>query len=552
MPQNPDPQLLRPPEGPAVLLSWVARNARAAPMLTALGPESPLYARVSTLILLSRETADPLDNAALDETVRTLQATLGSACPTLQVRRWRTDASPTNHTEIRFFVEGVLRRARAEHPSAHLYLNLSPGTPAMHAVWLVLGATGFVPGPLTMIQGVPPDNRRPGQASVEAVSVGVDTWLRRFHAARPSQSDADDDGALWDPSNLHPRGAMRRALAQLERWKDLPAPVLLLGERGTGKTTLANALRAMSRFQRSDARGRPLTSWPAVVCGQFKSNPQLARGELFGYKKGAFTGADRDHEGLLEQADGDSLFLDEIADLDRDTQRLLMAALEGRPFRRMGDTVERGARFRLICATNRPLERLRGEALDEDFYDRVSVFVLNVPPLRACREDLPTIWRGVWRRIATESALDPQRSGLGEHGALLDALARHPLPGNLRDLQRLAWHLAAHCAAGDPPDRAVQEALGALDPGEGSAAGADRSARLPLSAPLPELLRAERQAWVAAALAKAGGNQSEAARCLGVKRETFKEWARELGGDFSPEAGDPSPHQQTPQARSQR
>ncbi len=535
-----------------MLLSWVAKNARAAPMLTVLGPQSPLYGRISTLILLSRETADPEDSAALDETVTTLRATLGAACPTIDVRRWRTDASPTNHTEIRFFVEGVLRRARAAMPSAHLYLNLSPGTPAMHAVWLVLGATGFVPGPLTMIQGVPEQIRRPGQASVEAVSVDVDTWLRRFHAARPSQSDGDDDGALWDPSNLHPRGAMRQALVQLERWKDLPAPVLLLGERGTGKTTLANALRAMSRFQRADARGRPLTSWPAVVCGQFKSNPQLARGELFGYKKGAFTGADRDHVGLLEQADGDSLFLDEIADLDRDTQRLLMAALEGRPFRRMGETAERKSNFRLICATNQPLERLQGEALDKDFYDRVSVFVLSVPPLRACREDLPAIWRSVWRKIATESGLNPERSGLSEHGALLAALARHPLPGNLRDLQRVAWHLAAHGLAGDPPDKAVGQALGALDPGVASDPQQDLTAQLPLSTPLPELLHAQRQAWTAAALAKAKGNQSEAARCLGVKRETFKEWVRELGGDFSPYGGDFPPPTDEPTVQKPR
>lgn len=519
---------LRPPDGEAILLAWVAKNARAAPMLTALDRPSALHGRISRLILLSRETADHEDTVALEQTLETLRQTLKDRCPQIDVRRWRTEASPTDHAEIRRFVEGVLTQTRLAHPAAHLYLFLSPGTPAMHAVWLVLGATGFVSGPLTMIQGVPSEVRRPGQAPVEAVSVDVDNWLRRFRDSRPAQTAADDPGDLWDPASLHPHGAMRAALDRLERWKDLQAPVLLVGERGTGKTTLANALRAMSRFQRKDKRGRPENTWPSVVCGQFRSNPQLARGELFGYRKGAFTGADREHVGLLEQADGDSLFLDEIADLDRDTQRLLMAALEGRGFRRLGETEERRSVFRLICATNRPIDRLRGVDLDEDFFDRVSVFVLEVPPLRRCREDLPVIWRQVWRKIATETGAHPEP--FVAHPDLLAALHHHPLPGNLRDLQRLAWHLASHALAGEDPQDAVALALRALDPAGAAPTPGDvgLAAELPLARPLLELLREQRDAWTRAALARAGGNQSEAARSLGVKRETFKEWVREL------------------------
>jgi len=94
------------------------------------------------------------------------------------------------------------------------------------------------------------------------------------------------------------------------------------------------------------------------------------------------------------------LFFDEIADIDRDTQRLLMAAIEGRGFQRVGDSKVRHSSFRLVCATNRLLNELRKGVLDLDFFDRIAVFVLSVPPLRQCREDLPDAWRQVLARAA--------------------------------------------------------------------------------------------------------------------------------------------------------
>ena len=194
----------------------------------------------------------------------------------------------------------------------------------MHAVWLVLGTTGFVEGKVTLIQTADKRGRQAGRPEVQEVSLSLDTWLKRFRASRPRRPGQEDDGRLWDPAELQ-SPPLRGVLRRLQEWAPLRVPILLVGERGTGKTTMAHFLRSVSPYQKEGKE-----DWPVAVCGQFRVNPQLARSELFGHKKGAFTGATSDRKGLLEEADGDTLFLDEIADIDRDTQRLLMAAVEGR------------------------------------------------------------------------------------------------------------------------------------------------------------------------------------------------------------------------------
>jgi transcriptional regulator with AAA-type ATPase domain len=520
---------VRPPQGPAVLLSWASVNARAAPLLGALDAPSPLQGRISRVYLCWRDAAGAEDRLAVRETRSALHQALDPHTPEIVELPWKTEAQPTDHAAIRPFAEQALRRVRAENIGAHIYLHLSPGTPAMHAVWLVLGATGLIEGPLTMIQGIPEGKRAPGGSPIEAVPLEVDTWLRRFRTSRPASGGDDEEGGLWSPEALAPGGAMRAVLEQLQEWAPLRAPVLLWGERGTGKSTLANFLRAMGPFQRQARRGERSTPWPSVVCGQFRGEPQMARAELFGHRKGAFTGAEHDREGLLEQADGDCLFFDEVADLDRDTQRLLMAALEGRGFHRLGDSQRRQSTFRLICATNRPLAELAQEALDADFLDRIAVFTLRVPPLRECRPDLGVLWSAVLGRVVARSGVPVDApEELSQEPQLLEALARHPLLGNLRDLQRVAWHLVARLHAGAERKQAVQHALGTLREDVSAATALPEvdalRARLPLQEPLPAHLEALRARWVQAALAEAAGNGAAAARMLGVPRETLKSW----------------------------
>jgi DNA-binding NtrC family response regulator len=280
-------------------------------------------------------------------------------------------------------------------------------------------------------------------------------------------------------------------------------------------------LRSLSPFQKKQPCG-----WPAVVCGQFRANPQLARSELFGHVCGAFTGATRDRQGLMEQADGDTLFFDEVADIDHDTQRLLMAAIEGRGFQRLGDTSIKRSRFRLVCATNRTMADLRAGLLDEDFLDRIAVFVLAVPPLRRCREDLPDAWRRVLLDAVRKAGVRPEgwERFIG-HPQVLAAIAGHPLPGNFRDLQRAAFRLLAAVQAGRREIGIVAAAVEGLGSPEGSRPAVPAATDLAGLLPLEDLraqVEAYEAAWLRAALARASGNKSEAARLLGLARKTFE------------------------------
>ena len=522
----------------SVLVSWISVNHKAAPLLDALRhPKSLLMGRVKLVILCYRDgpegnSQSAREKEALRTTVDQLRRDLHPVCPTIRTRPWKTDASPTDHAAIRPFAEKVLKDARKQDPDAPVFIHVSSGTPAMHAVWLVLASTGVIDEPVHLLQGIGGKDRKAADTPIRRVDFPLDTWLRRYRAQRPSNTSAEDDGHLWDPREAQ-SPALQKAMKQLDRFAPLRVPVLILGERGTGKTTIAGQLRARSPYQGNG------NDWPVVVCGQFRVNPQLARSELFGHKKGAFTGAVADRKGLLERSNGDTVFFDEIGDIDRETQRLLVAAIEGRGFTRLGDDKLRHSRFRLVCATNRSIEELRAKALDMDFFDRLAMFTLRVPPLRDCGADLPAIWRSVLTRCCGEAEVEPNGwRELNDNEALLDALKAHRLPGNLRDLQRVACHALAALEADGGVTDAATEGISSLEFGdlEHQALTMEMESQLPLHQGLDAEMARVEKLWLEAALKVASGNQSMAARLLGLPRKTFAGRAqRQSVGAISPE-----------------
>lgn len=215
-----------------------------------------------------------------------------------------------------------------------------------------------------------------------------------------------------------PSLAMRRAFAVLEKLGPSDSTVLLRGESGTGKEEAARALHRLS----------PRATRPFMVfeCGSVKG--ELAHSELFGHLRGAFTGAHRGRAGAVEAAAGGTLLLDEVGELALEMQPLLLRLIETREFRRLGETAYRKADFRLLATTQRDLEaEVAAGRFRSDLFHRLSVMVVELPPLRARPEDLPALVAHFARELTGEEVpFSP---------ATLAALQCSPWPGNVRQLR---------------------------------------------------------------------------------------------------------------------
>lgn len=305
------------------------------------------------------------------------------------------------------------------------------------------------------------------------------------------------------------------------------ASVFIAGESGTGKELIAQAIHLKSH--------RAEEAFVAVNCAAFPEN--LLESELFGYEKGAFTGAAAQKRGLVEQASGGTFFLDEIADMSLDLQAKLLRVLQERRIRRVGGEVEIPVDIRVIAATNRePDEAVASGALRQDLYFRLNVVPVNVPPLCERRDDIPLLARHFLRRYAERYKRDDGASPLQLSADAIRALMAYSWPGNVRELQNLMERLVSLA----PPGQEITAA--ALR--EESVVGAKRAA--PALAPSTDdpyheaknkAVEAFERAYLQALLTKNRGNISQAARQARIDRKTIHRLlnkydlaARELAG----------------------
>jgi two-component system nitrogen regulation response regulator NtrX len=351
--------------------------------------------------------------------------------------------------------------------------------------------------------------------------------LKNAASARALDSENRRLRAPWAAGLIGDSPAMRRLLAEIALAGPSPARVLLSGENGTGKELVARALH--------EASPRRALPFVAVNCSAIPED--LFESEVFGHEKGAFTGATQARRGRFEEAHGGTLLLDEVADLSARAQTKLLRVLQESELTRVGGS--RGIRVdvRVIAATNRDLKAAVADGrFREDLYFRLAVIPLHVPALRERLADLPALVEHFLAEIAREMGRRPS----GFTPAALESLARHPFPGNVRELRNLverlvimnpgarigAEHVAAVLGVASAPARPTAGDAAAFAPASGAG---DATAAVDDTLPLAEAVREFERRHVERALAAEGGNMTRAAARLGLERSHLYKKLRQLG-----------------------
>jgi two-component system, NtrC family, nitrogen regulation response regulator GlnG len=313
----------------------------------------------------------------------------------------------------------------------------------------------------------------------------------------PSTGSRNEYGALVGRS-----AHMHRLFAILERLEGSLVPVLVEGESGVGKELVAAAIHEHSAI----ARG------PFVVLNCAAFGRELLASELFGHKKGAFTGANENRRGAVDSADGGTLFLDELGEMPLDVQPMLLRFLESGEVRPVGSDSSRTVRVRVVAATNRDLEeRVAAGQFRQDLFYRLAVVRLWVPPLRERPEDVePTALH-----LATMLGLPPLSP------QLVARLRARPWAGNVRELRNV---LQAYAVLGDLADKAGDPKK-RVDPAAADAFDLDR----PYLEQKDELIERFTRAYLNAMLDRTAGNQAEAARLAGLDRTYLGRLLKQYG-----------------------
>ncbi len=322
-----------------------------------------------------------------------------------------------------------------------------------------------------------------------------------LHLPQPGgDKDGGDDKILLGRS-----ASMQKVRDLIKRVARSEAPVHISGESGSGKELAARLIvKNGSRYDKP---------FVAVNCGAIPAN--LMENEFFGYKKGAFTGADKDRDGFFQAAHGGTLFLDEVADLPLGMQVKLLRAIQEKCVRKLGATGEESVDVRIISATHHDLaENVRQGRFRQDLYYRLSVIPIYMPALRESREDIPEITMRILSRLSGDAKIHISENAL-------KALKSYSFPGNVRELENIIERALALCNG-----EVIEEHDLLLVPVENNHADDVVSGR---KHPLPEYLdRVEKQALLEA-LEQTGFNRTAAAKLLGLTFRTMRYRMDRLG-----------------------
>ncbi len=494
-----------------MLFAWIGMTdlkAARGELGTSLGPIGQALEKrdFSHLVLISDHTAD-VENKYI--------AWVKSKFDVLVTKYHVKLTSPTRYDEIYKVAREAVEKIITKHgKEGKLTFHVSPGTPAMAAVWIILSKTAF---PAELIESSP-------QAGVQTVSFPFDLSAEYL----PDSIKRTDDELLKLIQGLPPEAPefasiihrcqpMKRLIAQARRLSvHDDVPVLIQGESGTGKELFARAIH-----QSSPRKEMP---FEAVNCGAIP--PDLVEAELFGYKKGAFTGASQDHDGYFIAADGGTLFLDEIGELPLSAQVKLLRTLQESTVTKVGTTKPQKIDIRIIAATNRNLiDEVAQGHFREDLFHRVAVGVLKLPPLRERQGDLnpliDNILEGINKKFEGKPGWKHKKISTGAR----NLLHQHPWPGNIRELSNTLSRAAIWTPEETIEADDIRESLFSLQTSSDRDQILNREMGIGFS--LPEVLAEVSKHYLKRAVSEGKGNKSLMAKLVGLPNyQTLSNWLK--------------------------
>jgi DNA-binding NtrC family response regulator len=354
--------------------------------------------------------------------------------------------------------------------------------------------------------------------AIEFVAKPVDPPVLKQLLLQALRVTSAEKSPVAAPSLLGSSAPVEKLRSQIAQFAASPFPVLVEGESGSGKELVARALH-----DKSARAGRTLY---ALNCAAI--SPTLVEPTLFGYAKGAFTGANTARSGYFEDAHDSTLILDEIGELPMDLQAKLLRVLENGEFQRVGETLGRSSNARVVAATNRDLKQeIRAGRFRADLYHRLSVFTIDVPPLRDLGEDRLVLLEHFREFYARQAGTPPFTLNPQAQAVWLN----YGFPGNVRELRNIAIRLATKCAGQAVNEAQLRAELDADDALDAASVTPFNDATLAESArkqlqsghgfSLDDTLARWERGYVEAALELTQGNLARAAKMLGVNRTTL-------------------------------
>jgi DNA-binding NtrC family response regulator len=446
------------------------------------------------------------------------QRALKTVQPNVEVEcRALTLADPTDYLAILKGLRSNIREIIEKYSSANYFISVASGTPQMHACWVLLAASGEIPARILQVR--PPrfvTKDRPIVWEVDLTSPEFPTVRSKVMESQASYGQTlDVAGEIVRLGIVGDHPSMRKATEQAASLAASTVPILILGETGTGKELMAKLIHALS--------GRPADRFVPLNCAAIPKD--LVESLLFGHKKGAFTGAIADQTGKFDQANGGTLFLDELGELPLGTQAKLLRVLQDGLIEPVGAKQPHKVEVRIIAATNANVHKaIKDGQFRSDLYYRLNVGEIHLPALRERRTDIP--------KIALQ-ILDRLNTGLKRPKRLSpDALARlqsYSWPGNVRDLEncleRSALLAKKDVLAAD--DLLIAEPIAYSDPLAGLPEPSEDFS-------IEEFLASARKQLMLKAVAIASGNQSEAARLLGVTPQAVHKFLQSTRANLQP------------------